>query len=422
MLFKTGRFSEYLPAAEGAARSNPKSAEIKLHLIDGLLSAGRLKEAETTALALARLEFGARGINRVSFTAHGARAMRLWFDARIRQGKSLGGEGGPDADMLDMPWPNAEIAVQRSWRDLLRGEPTYQLVSNPSVGAEVTQEKAPVLFGLVPQKMHGISIKVNGVEVPLAIVDTGASHTLISDSVASKANVETADMRHGAFGSLNFTARPGLIRELQIGPIVLKNIPVSVGDPPPLVMTKAKAALGIDLMHHLRFTIDYAASKVRIQPARTTQVPAPAYPEAVWDIPLYTFGDHCMTEGKSSDGASARTLIDSGNFAQTLLWPKWGKEHIPQHKGPAKGLFEFAMSKPQYDLQNFKLGGRTLPKWSTMDMPPVTLQGVDLIDILMGHDLLSQYTVTIDMQNRRLRLVSPGTTFKPPVSPPAMPF
>ena len=52
-----------------------------------------------------------------------------------------------------------------------------------------------------------------------------------------------------------------------------------------------------------------------------------------------------------------------------------------------------------------------------MDMPPVTLQGVDLLDLLMGHDLLSQYVVTIDMRGRRLRLRSHGDVVKPPVAP-----
>ena len=105
-------------------------------------------------------------------------------------------------------------------------------------------------MGLIPERMNGVTVKVNGVDVPLAIIDTGASHTLIHDSIAEKANVETAGGSHGAHGSLNFTAKMGLVRELHIGDLVLHNVPVNIGNPPPLVMTKAKAALGVDLMHH----------------------------------------------------------------------------------------------------------------------------------------------------------------------------
>ena len=83
-------------------------------------------------------------------------------------------------------------------------------------------------------------------------------------------------------------------------------------------------------------------------------------------------------------------------------------------------MFAYAMSNPQNFIKGLQLGGRTLPEWPAVDMPPVTLQGVDLLDLLMGHDLLSQYRVTIDMQSRRLRLRSDGGEVQEPKAPKPM--
>lgn len=175
-------------------------------------------------------------------------------------------------------------------------------------------------------------------------------------------------------------------------------------------------AIGVDIMHHLRFSLDYKNQKVKVEPARTSIVEAEETNEATWDIPLWTFADHVMSQAYLPNGNVARTLIDSGNFAQTLVWPTWAKQNLSNHPGETGSLFLYAMTNPQRSIKGLTLGGRPLPDWPVMDMPPVTLQGVDLLDLLMGHDLLSQYDVTIDMLNRRLRLRSPGSTHQPPVA------
>jgi hypothetical protein len=304
------------------------------------------------------------------------------------------------------------------WRKQLGNRPTYQIIG-AGRRAETPLQRASVMMGLVPYAMHGVTVKINGVDVPLAIVDTGASHTLISTQTAVDAKVDVGTNSRPAVGSLSFTARPGVIRELRIGDVVLTDVPVSVGNPPPLVMTKAKVALGVDLMHHLRFTIDYPKMKVYVE-AEDPQFPPKEDPSPAWDIPLWTFADHCLSQGKLSDDSFVRVLIDSGNFAATLVWPEWGRLHIPNHKGASGSMLAYAMSNPQNFIKGLQLGGRTLPEWPAVDMPPVTLQGVDLLDLLMGHDLLSQYRVTVDMRNRRLRLRSEGGEIKEPKPPKPM--
>jgi hypothetical protein len=413
-LFKNGRFTEYVQRGLERGKRPLENADLRMHHIEALLASNRNAEAEREATVV--MEYAVRRRNPAeSF----GRAYHTWIEARMRQGKSLTDRSVDDYLSSVSMSPNVnprQILAMAAWRDLLAGAPTYQLRSPKSAKAELEYQLTGILMGLIPERMNGITVKINGVDVPLAIIDTGASHTLIHDSIAEKAKVEAGDHSHGAHGSLNFTAKSGLVRELKIGDIVLHNVPVNIGNPPPLVMTKAKAALGVDLMNHLQFTIDYPKKRVTVKVADAAE-DKPDSPEKAWDIPLFPFSEHTLAEGTMPSGAKARVLIDSGNFAHTLLWPVWGKANIPGHRGPAKGLFEFATGDPNHKITGLSLGGRTLPDWPAMDMPPVTLQGVDLLDLLMGHDLLSQYVVTIDMRGRRLRLRSHGDVVKPPVAP-----
>lgn len=404
LLRKMGEFDRYVQESLALADRYPLSLSLALDKVSALMATGRVDQAEREA---------ARIVSQDRWPGESSRrweGLRLWAISRLRQGQSL--EDAPVAPS-DRLWAHPELAAIDFWKRRLAGQVPYAMPDGPSRG-EVDLQEAEIMFGLVPNKLHGISIEINGTTIPMAIVDTGASHTLLSERTAREADVAAGSSAQPAAGSLSFEIRPALVRELRIGSVTLRNVPVAVGNPPPLVLTKAQVALGIDLMHHLRFTMDHARAKVIVEPA--SPLP-PAPPESAWDIPLWTFPEHCLTVGHSKDGRRARILVDSGNFAQTLVWPTWAKENIPNHQGPAASLLAFTLSNPQHTLRGLTLGDRLLPDWPVIDMPPVTLKGVDLADLVLGHDLLSQYRVIVDVRSRILRLESPGTPVRPPVAP-----
>lgn len=409
-LHKSGQYHHYVTEALALADQFPKEGELQAHKLEALLAVGRLSEVMELAPKVVTSHLSFPGI----LAETGQRALTAWTAAKMRAGQSL---RHPQLDQVFRAVHSSrEAAPMQYWREQLAARAPYRLTKSGAPG-ELKLDKASVFMGIIPHKMHGIEIEINGVKVPMAIIDTGASHTLLNVAIAQKAKVAIGSATRSASGSLAFTARPGFVNTIKIGEFVLHDVPVSVGNPPPLVVTKAQVALGVDVMQHLRFIIDYPRGKVLVQSAHTPPDP-PVHPESVWDIPLWTFADHTLSQAQLEDGTFARTLIDSGNFAQTLIWPTWAKEAVPGHPGAASSLFAFAFSNPEkrnYYLQGVRLGGRTLPNWPAMDMPPFTLQGVDLLDILMGHDLLSQYRVTIDLRQRRLRLESPSEKFKEPV-------
>lgn len=408
-LRKTGQFEQYVQEAQLQSKRHPQSDAIGVHRIESLLVQGKCDEADKLAIELAAIAVRRSG----KPTPESYEILRRWVIARLRLGKSL----EPPVELRSSVrslWTSPALAVPNFWREALKGREPYRIVGKVDQD-EVALQNAKVLFGLVPYRMHGIPVKVNGSSVPLAIVDTGASHTLFNEQTARKAGITIGSTAHAAAGSLTFTARPGFIRELKIGEITLQDVPVSVGNPPPLVITKAEAAIGLDVMMHLRFTIDYGRAKVRVQSSR--RMPADSERGEAWDIPLWPFSDHCLSSGMMPNQQPTRVLIDSGNFAHTLVWPMWAKSHISDHPGPTSSIIGYALTNPRHMLRGLSLAGKSLPDWPVTDMPPVTLKDVDLLDVLMGHDLLSQYVVTVDLANRRLRLVSPGEKFKLPVAP-----
>ncbi|QDU60847.1 Putative serine protease HtrA [Planctomycetes bacterium Pan216] len=405
-LYKLGDFGAYVKEALRLAKLHPNTAQARLDQAEALLATGKNEEASAIASKTAResLSFG------LKMTDLTVMALQQWATAQLRLGQPLT-DPSLGTWLNSVVWDKKGVKGLQFWRSKLDGREPYRIASGKR--SELPFDASGVLFGLLPYKMHGIKVSINGMEVPLAIIDTGASHTLFSREIAEAAGVEIGGATRSAAGSLSFTAQSGFARELKIGDFVLKDIPINVGNPPPLVMTKAKAALGVDLMHHLRFTIDYPNSKVTVVSA-DEPLPEPKNPDAVWDIPLWPFSEHVLSEGKIGPNRFARTLIDSGNFAYTLVWPTWASENLPNHGAPSGSVFLYALSNPRVTIKGLELGGKTLPPWPAMDMPPVTLQGIDLVDIVMGHDLLSGYRVTIDMRRRILRLESDGETFVAP--------
>lgn len=406
-LQRVGDFSAFAKLAVELAQQHPKVSTVQLFRIEALLATGKLEEAEKASAQMAVDSINLWG----QWNSITERALTQWSIARLRLGK---GWFDPALGRLnDQKWTSDDLRTVQYWREMLGKRDPYRLDpgSKPST---VPLASAKVLLGLAPFQMRGIPISINGHEVPLAIVDTGASHTLVSDAVAAACKLEVGTDKRNAAGSMNFVARAGIIRELKIGDIVLRDVPVSVGSPPPMLMTKAEAALGTDLMYRLGFTIDYPNQQVEVRPLAAKEKDLPAKKPQEWDIPLWTFSDHCMSQAELPGGRFARTLIDSGNFAYTLAWPTWAHRNIESHPVPAKSMFIYALGTQSFMVDGISLGGRTLPPWPVVDMPPVTLGGIDIIDLLMGHDLLGQYRVEVDMRGRKLRLSSPGGALAEP--------
>ncbi len=392
-LRKRGQFEEFIDGALNAADEHADSAALQLLKTEALLASGRNEAAEIAARTAAVL---AQDDSDPATSCH---ALKLWATTRFRQQKAL--DDPLVADMLaKLPPDDPAVQTLRFWRDRLGERTVYRLDGTENAGpVEIPAARAKP--GTVPDELNAIAARINGVSVPLAFVDTGTQHTLMTVKAAETAGVTIGPSSTRLVGFAGLNARPGVIETLELGSLVLHDVPVLVGNSPPLVALKGQMALGTELMHHVRFTIDYPARRVFAEPAATPRAERGKRP--AWEIPLWTFSQACLARGQLPGGAMARVLVDTGDRAGTFVAARWARRNLPDfQRPPATVVFKFKQRNLM--LAAMDLGSGSLQDWPMVDTIPRVLERLDTVDLLLGHDLLGRYEVTIDLAQRVLQL------------------
>ena len=249
-----GRFEEFVDGALNAAESRSDDASLLVLQCEALLAAGRPAECEAAAVRAMSLAYEAAEPNVL------AQAARLWTTARFRQAKSL-----DDASALGLlaklPANDPSVELLSFWRDVLGGRTSYRLHESGDEAVELAPADAAP--GSVPFELSAIQARANGATMPLVFIDTGAQHTLMTAEAARSAGVTVGPRGTELVGFAAVTARPGL----ELGDLVLHDVPVVVGDSAPLVALGGQMSLGTELMHHVRFHIDYPARRITAEPA-----------------------------------------------------------------------------------------------------------------------------------------------------------
>jgi hypothetical protein len=393
---KRGQFEDFIDGALNAAADQPASPALQLFKAEALLAASRNEEAELAAQSAATL---AQDDENATIASH---ALKLWATARFRQNKAL--DDPLVADLLErLPADDPVGQMLRFWCDAL-GQRTVYRVAGTSDAAPVELRPARAAVGTVPDQLNAIEARINGVAVPLAFVDTGTQQTLMTVKAAEATGVVLGPSSTRLVGFAGLDARPGVIETLELGSLVLHDVPVLVGNSPPLVALKGQMAMGTELMHHVRFTIDYPARRVFAARSEAPRI-APAQRPA-WEIPVWTFSQACLSRGQLPDGTMARVLVDTGDRAGSFVSTRWARRNLPDfQRPPATVVFKF--KQRNLKLAELALGSNSLIDWPIVDTIPKVLERLDTVDLLLGHDLLGSYVVTIDLEQRMLQLVSP---------------
>jgi hypothetical protein len=142
--------------------------------------------------------------------------------------------------------------------------------------------------------------------------------------------------------------------------------------------------------------------------AQAADASPPAVPPAIWDIPVWTFSQICLARGQLGAGSAARVLVDTGDRAGTFVSYRWARRNLPQLRGPGPPLL-LRLKKRNMSLEMLELGSLSLSTWPVQDTIPSELDRLNLVDLILGHDLLWPYQLTIDLPARILRLHS-GTS------------
>jgi hypothetical protein len=388
-LRSAGRFDEFVAAALIASDEHPQDAMLQLFRSEALLAAARNEEAEQAALRAAVL-----AIKQPEFAAQ---AIRHWTTARLRQGGSL---DSPTllAVLAKVPPDEPAGSMLRFWQETLNGRLTYRFSESNLPAASLPLAEAAT--DSLPNELAAVQARANGVTLPVVFIDTGGQHTLMTPAAARDAGVQIGLSSTQLTGFVGLSAQAGLIETLELGNLVLHDVPVLVGDSPPLTAAQGQMSLGTDLMHHVRFTIDYPARQVTPVPAAQPRITAS---EPAWSIPVWTFPQVCLGRGELPDGAAARVLVDTGNQVGTFVSYRWARRNLPQLAGPSASMV-FRYKKRNLTLEMLDLGSGRLTDWPVVDTIPTELDRLHLVDVMLGCDLLAPYRLTIDLPARVLEL------------------
>ena len=106
----------------------------------------------------------------------------------------------------------------------------------------------------------------------MVFIDSGAQQSIMTLRAAEMAGVDVGQSATQLVGFAEAKARPAVLRTLELGTLLLHDVPVLVANSPPLMAAKGQLTLGTDLMHHVRFTLDYPQRRVLVERAGSRTV------------------------------------------------------------------------------------------------------------------------------------------------------
>jgi len=386
-----GDFQAFAAESVAAADRFPHDAYLRVLAAEGLLASGNARAAEADALAAERLaDLTSEEIS--------SAAIRLWATARIRQGLPL-----ETAQLARIALDDPALQTVLAWSDLLAGAAPFQIETLKDESSEVPlSEAAPDSLAAELLAIDGVA---NGTPCRTIFIDTGAQHTVMTRAAAEAAGVrvQSGDIELAGFASS--TAEAGLIEKLELGSLTIRNVPVLVGDSPALTAAEGSMSLGTDLLYHLRVTLDYPQRRVTAEPASASVTTTDENASTEWRIPVWTFSRLPLAEGTGAGGTPLRVLIDTGARQGTYISYRWGRREIPQLAGVHSGMV-FRFKKKDLTLPPLELGGRAIADWPVVDTLPKELDRLDVVDLMLGHDLLKRFRVTVDLSHGEFRLSS----------------
>ena len=392
-------FVQSLTQSLDRADSAPDDPAAQLAKVDALLALGRAQAAEQAALELADRLAGDADAASAANRRQAAAALRLWTTARLRQAQPL--DEPRLQSYLNGLTAEPALTALRFWSESLAGRAPYR-IANGSPGTEIELKRSTVWSRFHSRQLEGIEASVGEAALPLVFIDTGAQYTMLSAAAAHAAGVVTAGRASEMVGFATFDAVPGMIPELRLGDLIIRDVPVFVGDSPALARAKGQMAIGIDLLHHLRFTLDLDANRAAIEPTAGAAPLGDAVPAGGWQVQLWPLAQTCLAEARLAGNCYARVLIDTGNWEGTFVSARWARRNDVRISDERHPLW--TQLDPQAGvLSGLELGGQSIEDHPVRGRLPAELDRLDLLDIIVGHDLLDHHRVTIDLTERLLR-------------------
>jgi hypothetical protein len=324
-------------------------------------------------IALARLEFDEAVKALAGLTSSEARAIRgraYWYAGRVTEAADELEQLLVEPDVKD-PWARevAKLSRRGTGREPFR-------MSGALVGVSAMPEVGPGAALIVPIELNG--------EPVLGLIATGTPEVMV-DSTS----------REPSWVSLRFGERVE-VKDVPALPKDLSGVSKQLNAP-------IKVLLGVNLLRHLRPTIDYHGSQFVV---RTYDPPPP--PRSTTLKPAYVRGGGMVFRAalsRSAEDTDSSLLVDTSMFFPIALddaaWTKAGVDPSRLQPLPAMAGLRHGM------LPYLRIGAYEIPDVPGVSGAPLAEfeKGLDIdLDGLVGSGLLAAFRVTLTDGGRTLWL------------------
>jgi hypothetical protein len=296
-----------------------------------------------------------------------------------------------------------QVRSSRNAADFARPpDPTNQRIAGGATFTQVPSDDssgAPVVEAYVDG--HG----------PLAfIVDTGGHAILTADAAKQLALVARGGGVSGGAGEGTISEQFARVRSLRIGAAEITDFPMFVIPYPKSFSDrgpgKAPLAgiLGLEVFERFVVTVDYARHTLRLQ---TPQSYVPPADDVV--VPLL-FQDDMPLAYASADGARGLFGIDTGNSGRPFVFGDFVRHHglLARYGAGAESQSlgtGGAVSSTSHRLRALAFGGLTMHNFVTQFVVQQKGSFSSRTEAgNIGHDVLSQFTLTTDYRRGRMYL------------------
>jgi hypothetical protein len=228
------------------------------------------------------------------------------------------------------------------------------------------------------------------------LIDTGARNLLISQSAARKLNLEDLGPSWvEGFGSERWGARAAVAQRLQVGHLVLRNVPVDVSAEKPV--PDLDGVIGVEVFRDFLIRINGPKRILELTPySEPAREPDGFYP-------FQQVGHLILVPVRVNRRHEGQFLLDSGAF-YSAVDPHWSAQTpasaYVQGVGGAVGTL--ARTFPV----ELELAGRS--SWESevvaMDLRPISDRHGVPITGLIGYPALARSVLTLDLREKRLRI------------------
>jgi hypothetical protein len=236
-------------------------------------------------------------------------------------------------------------------------------------------------------------------------LDSGASTNYLDTAFALKLGL-TLTNKH-SYNNGTYTVYSAVIPELDVGPLQMHDVPVSVGPMPQGMVGTPNGLLGNPFISQLGVTIDYWNEQVHVVPAGSF-VPPAAPLMFVLDVSMRS--DEPMVTVSIGNDVANNMIVDTGCACQLVFFKSFSDHHMGAFryfKGTGAGTSVYGLSADKY----YQLYDVNITNLHFQDFI-ATLQDRSMggSDGLIGNELLSLFTVSFDYADGKIYLVPTDAT------------